>query len=247
VSSTASGDEGTGYYIDSSSTDPFIDHAYGTIQPGTYDLEVIYNYIVAQDTVNNSLIFTMVDEYGKKTTSFEIITVPAIVRYDNITLYTNSSSKTDGFSTADGVVYPNLEEYAELTVANEAVQKSLDIIFLAGSESSMLVAPYNGNFSSSMGVKNKTLFKLIQGVTAEDFDNLTNATLSAITEENEVKKGSTSVANIKVGDIIGFRTDFASSNPYHYGLLRINAIHPTIVDYYEGTSYMLEMDVVTQK
>ncbi len=245
--STISGGGGTGYFIDSDSKDPFIDHSFGTIQPGTREIDVIYYYIVSQDTVDASITFSLIDEYGKKTTDFDMIMVPSIVKYDSVVLYTQTPTRTDGFSSVDGYVYSDLTNFEDLTVANEAVQESLDIIFLFDGLSSKLVAPYSGYFWSKMNVRNKTLFKLIPEITDEDFDNLSNASLSEITELYEVKKGSTDIQDVKVGDIIGFRTDFASSNPYRYGMLRINTIHPTTVDHYEGTSYLIEMDVVTQK
>ncbi len=247
VSTTLSGGEGTGYYVDATATDPFIDHTYGTIQEGTQELDVKYYYVVSQDSVDANVTFTMIDAFGKNTSTFDLITVPSIVRYDSIVLYSQTSVYTDGFSTTDGTVYHNLQDYEAVTTVNEAIQESLDIIFLGGEESSMLVAPYNGNFSSNMSVRNKTLLKVITDITNNEFDNLTNASLSEITDVNEVKKGGTLISDIRVGDIIGFRTDLASANPYHYGLLRINAIHPTITGYYEGTSYLLEMDIVTQK
>lgn len=247
VGTTISGESGSGFVIPTGETDPLIDHVYGTIQPGTKAINIQYNYVVSQDTVDATVNFTMIDEMGKKEKVFELLTIPSVVAYDSLVLYSKTSSLTDGLSTADGVVYHNLTEYEEVNVVNNAVQEALDIVFIVNNDVAMLVAPYNGTFSSGMSVKNKTLFKKIANVTSTDFDNLTDATLSIITEENEVKKGSTSVGNLKVGDIIGFRTDLASTNPYHFGLIRINAIHPTNVEYYEGVSYMIEMDVVTQK
>lgn len=245
--STVSGGEGTGYFIDSAAVDPFVDHAFGTVQPGTREMDFIYYYVADQDTVDAKITFSLIDDYGKKSVSFDLIMVPSVVKYDSVVLYTNTSAYTDGFSTFDGTVYFDLSNYEDLTVANESVQESLDIIFLANASSSKLVAPYSGYFTSSMSVRNKTLFKIITGISNEEFDKLTNASLSEITELYEVKKGSTDIQDIRVGDIIGFKTDFASANPYHYGLLRINAIHPANVDHYAGTSYLIEMDVVTQK
>lgn len=247
VTSDVSGDENSGFAVDSTQTDPLIDHTYGTIQPGTKEIDITYNYIVENDSLDPVITFTLVDEYGSKTIEYSLYAVHSVVSYDSIVLYAQSTAKADGFSTVDGTVYHVLENYEDVTTENESIQKSLDIVFIISDETSALVAPYNGNFSSGMSVRNKTLFKLLPNVTSEEFDNLTNASLSSITEEANVKKGSTDLWNIKAGDIIGFRTDFASSNPYHYGILRINSIHPTSCDYYEGTSYMVEFDVVTQK
>jgi len=247
VATSISGESGTGYAIPSGETDPLIDHVYGTIQPGTKAFNIQFKYVVSQDTVDATINFMMIDELGKKEKVFELFTIPPIASYDSLVLYSKTQSLTDGLSTVDGVVYHNLTEYEDVNVVNNAVQEALDMVFIVNNDVAMLVAPYNGTFWSGMTIKNKTLFKKITNVTSTDFDNLTNATLSIITEENEVKKGGTSMGDLKVGDIIGFRTDLASTNPYHFGLIRINAIHPTNAEYYEGVSYMIEMDVVTQK
>jgi len=247
VNNSVSGGTGTGYVIPGGETDPLIDHVYGTIQPNTKAFNIRYYYVVSQDTLDATINFIMIDELGKKETTHELYTVPSIVSYDSLVLFCKSQSLADGFSTSDGMVYHNLQEYEEVSEINKAVQEALDMVFIVDNGIGMLVAPYSGIFYSSMAIKNKTLFKLTPDVSSSDFDNLTNATLSIITEENEVKKGSTSIDSLKVGDILGYRTDLASTNPYHFGLIRINAIHPTNVEYYDGVSYMIEMDVVTQK
>jgi hypothetical protein len=247
VDSEVSGTSGTGFVIDSSQTDPLIDHAYGTIQKGTKEIDIYYHYVIENDTLDPRISFTLVDEYGSKTVQHNLYAVPSIVSYDSLVLFAQSRINADGFSTYDGAVYHRLADYEEVTAVNEQVQESLDIVFLISNETSALVAPYNGNFGSAMSIRNKTLLKLLPDVTSAEFDSLTPASVSKITEEAEVKKGSTDLWDIKAGDIIGFRTDFASTNPYHYGILRINAIHPTNCEYYEGTSYLVEFDVVTQK
>lgn len=249
VNTDVSGAEGTGYVIDSTQVDPLIDHVYGTIQAGIQEINVNYNYKVANDSIDPVITFILVDEFGSKTIQHSLFAVPPIVSYDSIVLFAKSNTEADGLSTSDGKVYHDLNKYADVSVANEAVQESLDIVFLIQKDTdiAMLVAPYNGDFSSSMSIRNKTLFKVLSGVSSEDFDNLTSASLSSFTEDEAVKNGSTFMSDVKVGDIIGFRTDFASTNPYHFGMLRINSIHPTNCEYYEGTSYLIEFDVVTQK
>lgn len=247
VNSDVSGAEGTGYVIDSTQVDPLIDHAYGTIQPGIREININYNFKIENDSIDPVITFILVDEYGSKTIQHSLYAIPPVVSYDSLVLFAQSNALADGFSTTDGAVYHNLTNYKDVSVANQAIQESLDIVFLIQNDTAMLVAPYNGNFSSSMAIRNKTLFKVLTGVSSEEFDNLTSASLSKFTEDEKVKNGTTSLWDVKVGDIIGFRTDFASTNPYHFGMLRINAIHPTNCDYYEGTSYLIEFDVVTQK
>jgi hypothetical protein len=246
IESSTSGSEGTGLYIENGVNDPLIDHTYGTIQKNIKEFNLGYCYIISQDTVDVSLSFSLIDEEGKKSSSFKVLTVPAITRYNSIIMYTNSNSKTDGFSTVDGMVYKKLPGYESITTDNVKVQESIDIVFIVSNNSAMFVAPYNGNFSSNFSVRNKTKLKKMVSITATDFANLTNASLSNFIDTDEVNKGATSVSDVKVGDFIGFKTDFASANSYKYGIMKINSIHPTNCDWYEGTSYVVEMEVVTQ-
>jgi hypothetical protein len=196
--------------------------------------------------VNVTITFTMIDGEGKKSSAHSILTVPSIKRYSNVVLYNNSASKTDGFSTADGKVYKSLSTYESITAANQSVQETIDLIFRVNNNSAMLVAPYDGNFSSNFTVKNKTKFRKMKGITETDFAELTNASLSYFIDKDTVSNGSTHVSDIKVGDFIGYRTDFASANSYKYGIIKVNSIHPANCSWYDGISYMFEMEVVTQ-
>ncbi len=246
VATEVSGAEGSNFDVSDVGNDPFIDHDFGTIQPGTNDIELVYHYIVKQDTINARLVFTLIDESGAKRDTQKVVTVPAITAYSDVALYAQSNMKADGFSTEDGTVYYNLPDYEELTVVNQAVQESLDMVFLVTDEKAVLAAPYSSYFTSDMAGKNKTLFQKMSDVSSDDFYALNNATLSRLTEEQEVKKGTTQIDDVKVGDVIGFRTDFASANSYKYGMLRVKALHPTLVDHYEGVSYVIEFDVRVQ-
>jgi hypothetical protein len=246
VSSTISGKEGTGFYIPEGKNDPLVDHTYGTIKKGTRDFDLVYNYIVAQDTSDVTISFSLIDSDGKKSMDFKINTVPSIVTYKNVVLYTNSSSKTDGFSTADGMAYKQLANYEAITTANQAIQKSIDLIFIVSNNSAILAGPYDGYFSTNMKVRNKTKFRKLTDMTSADFDSLTNGTLANFVEQSQVRKGSTNVSDIKVGDFIGYKTDYASANSYKFGIIRINSIHPANCDWYQGKSYVIDMDIVSQ-
>lgn len=247
VTSTVSGAGGTGYIIPQGGNDPFIDHTYGTIKENTTNIDVYYYYIVSQDTLKSNLTFKLIDEEGEKIAKQEIITVHNIVKYNDITMYTFNNTKADGFSTDNGVVYHYLPTYEPVTVANNIVQESLDMIFIVEGSNGMLVSPYDGHYYSSMQIRNKTKFKKVQSLAIEDFDQLTAAALSLVIDSDTVKNGSTYVSDLKVNDIVGFQTDFASANSYNYGLLKVNAIHPTNSEWYEGVSYVIVMDVITQK
>lgn len=249
VTSTTSGADGTGFVVDSSVTDPLVDHIFGTIQPGTTSFSLEYEYVFPSDTVENTITFTLIDDEGKAQLAFDLNGIPDLTAYDGVELVAQSSTLLDAFSTSDGVVYEDVAAYDELTTANLAIQESIDLAFVVSDDNlTKIFAPYNTSyFGADFSNANKTVFKRLNDLSSADFDALTNISLSEITENYAVKKGSTVIDSVKVGDIIGFRTDYASTNPYHYGILRVNAIHPTNVDRYEGTSYLLEFDVLIQQ
>lgn len=248
VNSTQSGGFGTGFFIENLEFDPLIDHVYGTIQKNVQEINLKYYYILPNDSAKVTVNFNLIDGNGKLTVSHNVFAVPDIARYNNVIMYTQTSIKTDGFASIDGKVYPNLPNYETLNTTNEIIQESIDFAPIVNdNDELLLVAPYNGSLNSKFSAKNKTLLKLLNGIAPDDFEKyMTPAELSKITEEYEVKKGSTALYNVKVGDVIGFRTDFAATNPYHFGLLRINAIHPSNSPQYEGTCYLIEMDIAVQ-
>lgn len=247
VTTSESGAEGTGFIIKDDAVDPLVDHVYGIIQPDTKELDLYYYYIIKQDSIDPTITFKLVNEEGLSCDTFDLYAIPDIVSYTDISLYAQDNQYADGFSTSDGTIYQDLTNYEDVSTVNDAIQETLDIIFIMYNKEAMIVAPYNSYFSNDMSTKNKTLFKLIDDMSGYDFDELTAADVSIITENYSVKKGSTYIDNLQVGDVIGFRTDYASSNPYHYGLLRINAMHPANCDYYDETCYIIEFDITTQQ
>ena len=246
VETSVSGKDNSGFKIDTNSIDPLIDHIYGTIQDGTRQFSIYYNYVVSQDTVDATLYFSLIDQEGARRDTQKIYTVPAIIPYNNIVMYTQTSSLVDGFSTYDGLLYHNLTNYDDVTDQNKKIQKSLDVIYVVENGVGYFVAPYNSKYSGGISVKNKTIFSKMDNLDDEKFSQLTNASLSKYTEEAKVKNGST-VVQVNVGDFIGYRTDLASTNSYKYGIARVKALHPANSEYYQGTCYLIEMDVVTQK
>ncbi len=235
----------SGFDVDDS--DPFVDHVYGTVQSGTTTISLTYNYVVSQDSVDMDLIFTLVDETGIARDTQEVVTVPSMTEYEDVILYAQDDKYVDGFSTNDGTVYHYLSNYEDYTDDNIAIQESVDLVFIVDNDSlAVMAAPYDGYFDSGFSEKNKTHFVLLEDMDAGDFDAVTNATLSSITEDNEVKSGDTYISDVWVGDVIAFRTDYSSTNSYHYGILRVTAMHPTEVSYYDGTCYLMEVDVKVQ-
>jgi len=247
VTSSVSGSGGSGFTVAQGSTDPLIDHSYGTIQKGTKEFTVNYDYIVTQDTADPAISFKLIDEFGEKSVKQTIVTLPSVKRYANINLFTSSSSRTDGVSTLDSSTYHDLAQYASETSVNKLIQKSIDIIFIVENDTAWIVAPYDGKFSADETfIKNKTRFKLLPNLKKTDFENLKSVSLSAITKNDSVKqKGLTSVP-VTVGSIVGFFTDYNSSNSYKAGILRVKAIHPSYCSWYTGKTYQIEMDIITQ-
>lgn len=246
VNTSISGMEGSGFVVPSGVNDPLVDHTFGTIEKHTRSITLDYLYIVAQDSLDSKITFSLIDGDGKKSMQHSIQVVPAIIRYPNVDLYTNTAQKTDGFSTSDGVAYRVLSNYESVTEVNKTVQESLDIIFTVNGGSAIIGAPYDWTFSSNMKIRNKTKFKKLTDITDTDFEGLTNGSLANFVESAKVEKGATALWNVQVGDIIGFKTDYASKNSYKYGIIRINALHPASCAWYPGLSYVVGMDVVSQ-
>lgn len=241
------GGEGTGYVVNTGAS-PLINHAYGTVQDNTKELDLQYKYVMAQNESKIEMTFSLVDDEGIKTEKVTIYPVPEIVQYDDVSLCTNTSARTDGFSSVDGKVYHNMTLFAPVTETNTAVQKSIDFVFSTHDNSmASLVAPYDGRFTAVFANKNKTQFRLMKSMSDADFENLTNGYLAHFAQLDSIDHGSTNIGNLKVGDIVGFKTDFASANSFKYGILRINAIHPANCEGYDGLSFRMRMDVVTQK
>jgi len=246
VSTSVSGKEGSGFFIPAGARDPLVDHTYGTIEKHTRELVLNYNYIVAQDSLDVTITFNLIDGDGEKTAEYKVHVVPSIINYANVALYTNTAQKTDGFSTAEGIAYRSLSNYESVTEANKMIQESLDLVFTVSGGSAIIAGPYDWTFSSNMKIRNKTKLKKLTEMSNADFDSLTNASLAKFVEEAKVEKGATSVWNLQVGDLVGFKTDFASTNSYKYGIIRVKSLHPVNCNWYEGLSYVMEVDIVSQ-
>jgi hypothetical protein len=249
ITGSPSGSSSSGFVIPSGSTDPLIDHIFGTIQKNTKAFQITYNYIVTQDTADPVVTFKLIDESGQKVVKKTIATLYSIAHYNSVILFTHSSSQADGFSTVDSAKYRDLSQYATTSTAHNAIQESTDIIFVVtNSDTAWLVAPYDGKFSTTNNafIKNKTRFKLLTDVTSSGFDNIKSASLSAIIKRDSIKQNGTTNIAVKTGSIVGFFTDYNSSNSYKAGMLRVIAIHPSYCSWYTGTTYQIEMDIITQ-
>lgn len=249
ITASEPGSGNTGFVIPNGETDPFTDHRFGIIRDGTNQFKVNYMYIIPETTSDVIMEFKLIDGEGEKIVQHIIEVVPSIVRYDSLLLYTESGMNTDGFSSFGGIIYHDLLQYEAVTEANQDIQESIDVIFLVDRVTSeaMLIAPGNSLFQSDFTSKNNTVFIKSNHITSENFDSLTNGTLVDLTKPDSLATyGTNHIKNIKVGDIVAFQTDYNAKNSFKTGVLKINAIHPSSCDWYDGEVYMLEMDVVTQ-
>jgi hypothetical protein len=182
-----------------------------------------------------------------------IATLKSIAKYHGIVLFTKSSDQTDGLATLNAsgsyTVYNNMANYAVTSIINTPIQKSVDIMFVVRNEVGYIIAPSDWRFSTTnlSFVRNRTKFKLLNDVTYNGFDNITSSSLSAIIKRDSVKHTGDTYVPVQVGSVVGFFTDYNSTNSYKAGMLRVNAIHPSYCSWYTGKVYQIEMDIITQK
>lgn len=249
VQYTYEGASGTGYDVGTEGyDDPFADHNYGTIKKGVKSFKVKYDFIIPDDINKTKLSFSIIDEQGKKTAEANINVVPKIKKYSNKRLYAKNNVYHDAFATIDGIVYPDIiTNYSSFSAENNAVQEKIDIVFLVNNNKSYIAAPSYYNLAMELDVENQTKFKKLNSVSIDDFNSITPASLVNITTVDSISYyGSYQVSNIKTGDIIGFTTDLNAVHSLKVGLIKVNEIHPAQIDRYEGKSFMLECDIVTQ-
>ncbi len=249
VTSSISGAGGTGFSISSDSIDPFIDHIYGTIQKDIKSFSLHYNYIVSQDTIDPVLTFKLIDEQGQKTVKQTVVTLHSIAKYNNVSLFFKSNANTDGLSTQDAEKYRDLSQYISESTENEAIQKSIDIIFVVDdyTDAAMLIAPSNWRFDAPASIiKNKTRFLLIPHLSSSEFYEMNSSAITNIVKSDSVKQKGTNEVPVQVGSVVCFFTDYGSTNSYKAGVLRVKSIHPSFCSWYTGETYQLDMDIITQ-
>ena len=247
VTSSISGGGGSGFVVPDNNVDPLIDHSFGTVQENIKEFSLYYNYIVTQDTADPVITFKLIDEEGQRTMKQTVVTLYSVARYKNISLFFQSSSKTDGLSTQDSEKYRDLSQYVIETDENKAIQKSIDIIFVIESNAAWIIAPKDWRFSATETfIKNKTRFLLIPDVSSEEFNLINSSEIHNIVVSDSVKQKGTTGVQVQLGSVVCFFTDYGSTNSYKAGVLRVKAIHPSYCDWYSGETYQLDMDIVTQ-
>ncbi len=251
VQASQGGAAGSGYDVGTEGyDDPFADHNYGTVKKDIKSFVVKYDYIIPKDINKSDLVFSVIDEMGRVSAEVEVSVVPDIQNYYDRKLYAKNNIFNDAFASINGLVYPDIKtNYSTVTEENITVQENIDVFFFydEGSNTSLLCAPNDSRLSLDLRIENATKFKLLPGITEQDFYEITPASMLARTKNDSIAYyGKSRVEGIKVGDIIGFTTDLNAIHSQKTGLIKVNGLHPTNVNHYEGTSFVLECDIVTQ-
>ncbi len=251
VQASNEGANGSGYDVGTEGyDDPFADHNYGTVKKNIKSFVVKYDYIIPKDINKSNITFSIIDEKGKVSANVEISVVPAIKNYFDKDLYAKNNIFNDAFASINGLVYPDIKtNYSTVSEENITVQENIDVFFFydEGNSKSIICAPNDSRLGLELRIENATKFKLLADITEEDFYEVSPASLFALTQDDSIAYyGNSRVEGIKVGDIIGFTTDINAIHSLKTGLIKVNGLHPTNVNHYEGTSYVMECDVVTQ-
>lgn len=249
IQSTKPGLSGSGFDVATEGfDDPFADHVYGTISKNINSFVVKYDYVVPEDATTAKITFSIIDEQGKVTQTREIKEVTGIKKYFDKKLYAKNNFYNDAFATIDGVVYPDIStNFSTTSVENVTVQEKIDIIFYVNNGSSFIAAPAYGGVGLDLSVENNTKFKQLTNINNDDFENMTAGLLVQLTQADSINYyGAPAISGVKVGDIIGFSTDLNAIHSLKTGLIRINQLHPTSIQRYEGISYVMECDIITQ-
>lgn len=249
VQATKPGAGGSGYDVSTEGyDDPFADHNFGTIKKNVKSFVIKYDYVIPEEVNSSKITFTVVEQEAKVSKSAEINVVPGIVRYTNKKLYAKNNMNNDAFATIDGLVYPDIKSnYSTTSAENRSVQEKIDIVFYVDNGNSVISSPAHGGLRLELDIENQTKFKKLLNISHDDFGSITAASLVELTKKDSIGYyGSSAISGIKVGDIIGFTTDLNAVHALKNGLIKINQLHPTSIGRYEGTSYVVECDIVTQ-
>lgn len=250
VQASQEGAGGSGYDVATEGfDDPFADHNYGTVKKDVKSFTVKYDYIIPEDVNKVKITFSVIDDMGQVSQVVNITVVPNIKKYSNKSLYAQNSMFNDAFATIDGLVYPNIRaNYGSESQENIAVQEKIDIFFYhdLANHVSVISAPDDGSLGVELKIENATRFQKLD-LTTEDFENITAGSLVELTREDSINyKGTSRVTGISVGDVVGFVTDLNALHSLKTGLIKVKSLHPANVNHYDGTSYVMECDIVTQ-
>jgi len=250
VQSTNNGANGSGYDVsDTMYDDPFADHTYGTMKKNISKFKVKYNFIVPSDISKSLITFTLIDETGKVSVQRTIKVVQGIAKYSAKQLYAKDNQNFDALALSDGTVYKDIKlNYSVFSELSKSVQEKIDLIFYydTNTRKAVIASPKSDMLGLTLSIENNTLLKKLS-MTDEVFDSLTTASLVENLASDSIQyKGFSQIEDIRIGDKIGFATDINSIESLKIGVLRVNSLHPTIIDHYKGTAYVMECDVVTQ-
>lgn len=249
VKTKTEGAGGSGFDVSTGAyDDPFADHIWGTLKKDVKSFNVKYNYIIPGGINKSNIIFSIVDEIGIVSDTVRLSVVPSIARYAGIELVAKDHIFFDAFATLDGQVYENIKtNYSSFNATSLSAQENIDIVFYFKNNVSGIGAPSDDNLGIELEVENSTLFKKLENFDANKFNNISPALLvDQLQNDSIAYKGFARIANIKVGDYIGFSTDILALHSRKQGIIKIKELHPTQVDRFNGISYLLECDIVTQ-
>lgn len=243
------GANGTGYDVGAEEfDDPFADHIYGTVKNGITSFTVKYDYIIPKGINKSKLTFSLIDEEGKVSSQVNLNVVAAIKKYRSISLYAKNNLNNDAFATINGLVYPDIKtNFSTTSGENLSVQEKIDIVFYVNNNISVISSPAHIGLNLDLDVENATKFKKLTTISNDDFENITAASLVELTKADSIGNyGSSSVSDLRVGDIIGFTTDLNALHSFKTGLIKVKELHPAIIGRYQGTAYVIKFDLVTQ-
>lgn len=243
------GANGTGFDVGAAGyDDPFADHIYGTVKDGITSFKIKYDYIIPEGINKSKLTFSLIDEEGKVSSEANLKVVPAVKKYNSIKLYAKNNLNNDAFATINGLVYPDVKtNFSTTSEENLSVQEKIDIVFYMNNNVSVISSPAHGVLNLDLDIENETKFKKLTSISEEEFTNITAASLVELTKADSIGyNGTSSVYNLRVGDIIGFTTDLNALHSFKTGLLKVKELHPAIANHYQGTAYVIGFDLVTQ-
>ena len=251
VSATVGGASGSGYDVgEDGFDDPFADHNYGTVKKEIKSFTVKYDYIIPEGINQARITFSVIDEMGKVSAEVPVDVVLPIKSYSNRELFAKNNIFYDAFASIDGIVYPDIKtNYSTVNSDNVAIQEKIDVIYYydLNNNVSVISSIDDDRVGLELSIENATRFMKMENITEDDFNTLTPASLVSLTRDDSISYyGSSQVRGIKVGDIVGFSTDINAIHSFKTGLIKVNGLHPTNVDHYQGTAYVMECDIVSQ-
>ena len=111
IQTSNEGKNGSGFNVsDTNFDDPFVDHIFGTIQPGTRSFKVRYDYIIPEEINKSRITFLLIDDEGKKQVQETLEVVPNISYSSSIVVYAKDATFNDAIASSEGLTYFNIKD-----------------------------------------------------------------------------------------------------------------------------------------